>query len=98
MQKETSPYECHVFVCTNDRHGTGKSCSDGGNAALKDYLKAQFKKRGWTGRVRMSTSGCMGLCKNGPIVMIYPQKILFTNASPADGDLIIEEIAMLLSA
>jgi (2Fe-2S) ferredoxin len=98
MQKETSPYECHVFVCTNDRHGAGKSCADGGNAALKDYLKEQVKKRGWKGRVRVSTSGCMGLCQKGPIVMIYPRKVLFTSASPADGDLIIEEIAALLSA
>jgi len=99
MQKETGPFECHVFVCTNDRHGSGKSCADsGGNAALKDYLKEQTKKRGWKGRVRVSSSGCMGLCEKGPNVMIYPQKVLFTNASPADGDLIIEEIARLLSA
>jgi len=39
----------------------------------------------------------MGLCEKGPNVMIYPQKVLFTNVSPADGDLIIEEIARLLS-
>jgi (2Fe-2S) ferredoxin len=98
MQKEIGPFECHVFVCTNDRHGTGKSCADGGNGALKDYLKEEVRKRGWKGRVRVSTSGCMKLCEKGPIVMIYPQKVLFTNCSPADGDHIIEEIARLLSA
>ena len=93
MQKETSPYTCHVFVCTNDRHGERKSCADGGgNAALKDYLKEQVEKRGWKGRVRVSSGGCMGLCGKGPNVMIYPQKAWFAVASPADGDRILEEI------
>ncbi len=78
MQKETSPYTCHVFVCTNDRHGERPSCADGGgNAALKDYLKDQVEKRGWKGRVRVSSGGCMGLCGKGPNVMIYPQKAWF---------------------
>jgi (2Fe-2S) ferredoxin len=98
MQKETSPYNCHVFVCTNDRHGERKSCADGGgNAELKDYLKDQVDKRGWKGRVRVSSGGCMGLCGKGPNVMIYPQKAWFAVASPADGDRILEEIEMLLS-
>jgi (2Fe-2S) ferredoxin len=98
MQKETSPFDCHVFVCTNDRHGVGKSCADGGgNTTLKDYLKDQVEKRGWKGRVRVSTTGCMGLCAKGPIVMVYPQKVLFTNAAPGHDDLILEEIAGILS-
>ena len=65
MQKETSPYTCHIFVCTTT---TGeKICADGGgNAALKDYLKEQVEKRGWKGRVRVSSGGCMGLCGRGP--------------------------------
>jgi (2Fe-2S) ferredoxin len=98
MHKETSPYTCHVFVCTNDRHGDKKSCADGGgNAALKDYLKEQVEKRGWKGRVRVSSGGCMGLCGKGPNVMIYPQKAWFAVASPADGDRILGEIEVLLS-
>ena len=99
MQKETSPYTCHVFVCTNDRHGERKSCADGGgNARLKDHLKDAVEKRGWKGRVRVSSGGCMGLCGKGPNVMIYPQKAWFAVASPEDGEKILEEIELLLSA
>ena len=29
MQKEISPYACHIFVCTNDRRGEKKACADG---------------------------------------------------------------------
>jgi (2Fe-2S) ferredoxin len=99
MQKETSPYTCHVFVCTNDRRGERQSCADGGgNAKLKDYLKDQVEKRGWKGRVRVSSGGCMGLCGKGPNVMIYPQKAWFAAASPADGDRILAEIEQFLSS
>ena len=69
-----------------------------GIAELKDYLKEQVEKRGWKGRVRVSSGGCMGLCGKGPNVMIYPQKAWFAVASPADGDRILGEIEMLLSA
>ncbi len=79
--------------------GRRKSCADGGgNAALKDYLKEQVEKRGWKGRVRVSSGGCMGLCGKGPNVMIYPQKAWFAVASPADGDRILGEIETLLAA
>lgn len=99
MQKEISPYACHVFICTNDRHGERKSCADGGgNAALKDHLKDEVERRGWKGRVRVSSSGCMGLCGKGPNVMIYPQKTWFAVASPSDKEAILEEIGVLLSA
>ncbi|OPY04258.1 MAG: Ferredoxin, 2Fe-2S [Syntrophaceae bacterium PtaB.Bin038] len=99
MKKETSPYTCHVFVCTNDRHGERKSCADGnGNARLKEHLKNGVQSRGWKGRVRVSSAGCMGLCGRGPNVMVYPQKVWFAGASPEDGEKILGEIARLLSA
>ncbi len=99
MQKETSPYACHVFICTNDRRGERKSCADGGgNAALKKVLKDEVEKRGWKGRVRVSSSGCMGLCGRGPNVLLYPQRTWFPASSPEDGEKIIGEIEVLLSA
>jgi (2Fe-2S) ferredoxin len=99
MKNETSPYVCHVFVCTNDRRGERKSCADGGgNAALKDLLKDQIGKRGWKGQVRVSTCGCMGLCNKGPNVMIYPQKVWFATVTPDDGNRIMDEIEILLSS
>jgi hypothetical protein len=27
MQKEISPFDCHVFACTNDRHRAGGAAS-----------------------------------------------------------------------
>ena len=97
MKRETPPYTCHVFVCTNNRHGERKSCADGGNEALKDFLKEEIEKRGWKTRVRVSSSGCMGLCARGPNVILYPQRIWLCDVSLREGERILDEIAALLA-
>jgi (2Fe-2S) ferredoxin len=97
MKEEISPYTCHIFVCTNDRGGARKSCADGGAARISSLLKARVKERGWTGKVRISKSGCMGLCEGGPNIIIYPHKILFSHVSEEDAEVILSKIESLLS-
>ncbi|MDZ4199411.1 MAG: (2Fe-2S) ferredoxin domain-containing protein [Kiritimatiellia bacterium] len=97
MNRSLSPYACHVFVCVNDRHGERKSCADGVETRLKDALKAGAKERGWSGRVRVSSSGCMGLCARGPNVLLYPQGIAFHAVAPDDCATILDEIGRHLA-
>ena len=84
MVKKESPYQCHLFICVKSRNGERKSCGDGDNPELKVVLKDEVKSRGWKGRVRVSDAGCLGLCETGPNVMIYPQKIWFSEVSLSD--------------
>lgn len=98
MNRQQSPYACHVFICTNDRHGARQSCADGGaNPELKNRLKEQVEARGWKGKVRISTCGCMGLCAKGPNVMIYPQGLWFSGVTLDDTDQILETVSGFLS-
>ena len=87
---------CHIFVCVNDRGGTRKSCADEASPELKDALKQGVSDRGWKARVRVSHSGCMGLCAEGPNVMIHPQGIWFRQARPSDAPAILDEVERLL--
>lgn len=98
MREERTPYLLHVFVCTNDRHGTRKSCADGNSMALRERLREGVEKRGWLGRVRISQCGCMGLCERGPNVMIYPAGVWFQEAKPDDADAILGKLDELLRA
>jgi len=41
-------------------------------------------QKGWKQKVRISQSGCMGLCGKGSNVIIYPQKIWFAKTFPED--------------
>ena len=45
-QKQT-PYDCHIFVCVNDRGGARKSCADGDNVAVRQLIKEAVARRGW---------------------------------------------------
>ncbi|UWX58116.1 (2Fe-2S) ferredoxin domain-containing protein [Chlorobaculum sp. MV4-Y] len=92
-----SPYIAHVFVCTNDRGGARKSCVDGNSQLVKATLKAAVEAKGWKGKVRVSTSGCLGVCGEGPNVMIYPQKFWFSGVTPDDVDAILSAIERLMS-
>jgi len=94
-QKE-SPYICHVFVCTNDRKGERKSCADQNSPLISKTLKEEVGNRGWKKQVRVSQSGCMGLCAKGPNVMIYPQKIWFSEVSIDDVGQIVSQIEAIL--
>ncbi|MDD2464440.1 MAG: (2Fe-2S) ferredoxin domain-containing protein [Desulfobulbus sp.] len=93
-----SPYIAHVFVCTNDRGGVRKSCADNNSAEVKAQLKEAVTTRGWKGKVRISTSGCMGLCTQGANVMIYPQKIWFSVVTLEQVDTILAVLEELIAA
>ena len=91
-KRDESPYVAHVFVCTNDRGGKRKSCADNNSDLIKSSLKNAVSENGWKGKVRVSNSGCMGLCAKGSNVMIYPQKAWFTGVFPDDVDDIVSAL------
>ncbi len=94
--EQKSPYDSHVFVCTNDRSGVRKSCADGNSQEIRTRLKSEINNRGWKGRVRVSQCGCMGLCAKGPNVMIYPQQSWFAAVTEEDTDAIIARLESML--
>jgi len=99
MQQFVSPYICHVLICTNDRHGEGKACADGESVKLREQLKEAVHQRSHLkGRVRISSAGCLGLCAQGPNVLLYPQSIWFSGVTPADLPLLLEAIEVAAAA
>jgi len=96
-EKKESPFISHIFVCTNDRGGERKSCADNNSLLVRSKLKEAVNEKGWKGKVRVSQSGCMGLCAKGSNVMIYPQKIWFAGVLPEDVDEIISAVQDIVS-
>ena len=96
-QKE-SPYVCHIFICTNDRKGARKSCADGNSAEIRTAIKAEIAANEWKPKVRVSQSGCLGLCDDGPNVMVYPQKLWFSQVTINDIPYIISKVAQILES
>ena len=84
MKKALSPYKAHLFICTKSRDNSRKSCGDHAGFSLAEHLKDEVKRRGLKPAVRVSTSGCLGLCEDGPNIMIYPQGIWFSAVTRED--------------
>jgi len=88
---------CHIFICTNDRGGEQRSCADQNSPLIRKALKQAVNDRGWQTQIRVSQSGCMGLCANGPNVMVYPQKIWFSEVSIDDVDTIVSKVDKIIN-
>ncbi len=60
---------------------------------MQKYLKNQLKQLNLlgVGKVRVSLSGCLGRCKEGPAMVIYPNGLWYTYNNEQDMDEILEK-------
>jgi (2Fe-2S) ferredoxin len=84
--------ERHVFVCEHERPPLGKpSCAARGGgeilAALQEGLGAHPAI--W-GRVAITPACCLGLCFEGPTMVVYPEGIWYVGVQRADVAEIVE--------
>ena len=88
-----SYYEKHVFFCTNVREDGGPCCSNHGAQEMRDYAKEKVKSLGLSGpgKIRINAAGCLDRCKEGPVVVVYPEAVWYTYVDREDIDEIIRE-------
>lgn len=65
-------YRSHVLVCG------GGGCISSGCLKVKDALINAIEELGLTSEVKVIVTGCMGPCHLGPMMMIYPEGVLYT--------------------
>jgi (2Fe-2S) ferredoxin len=94
MLTNSLPYEKIIFVCTNQREpGERTCCANGGGCALRDKLKEMVKKRQLRSKVRVSQSGCMDQCEDGPNIMVFPDNVWLSHVRESDLEAILEAVA-----
>jgi (2Fe-2S) ferredoxin len=59
-------YDAHVLVCG------GGDCKKRGARGVRKALKEELRAAGMNGEVRIDSVDCLGLCKHGPNVVVYP--------------------------
>ena len=85
--------EKHIFICLNSRppgHPKG-SCTLGGAQDLLTEFAEQLEARDLKGRFRLTRTGCLGPCELGPIVLVYPESVMYGRVSPGDVSEIIDD-------
>ncbi len=80
-----STFRANVLVCG----GTG--CTASNATELVDRLQAEIVRRGLAREVEVVPTGCRGFCAMGPIMMIYPEGIFYTQVQPDDVAELVEE-------
>jgi len=74
-------YVRHILVCT------GGYCSpDRRGAQLYALLPQLLQEAGLLfgeSRVKRGETPCLGVCENGPIVVVYPEGIWYASVTPA---------------
>ncbi len=82
----------HILVCVNEREpGAAKpSCGHRGGHEVYTALREKLVEKGLHRQYRVTSTGCLGKCRFGPTMVIYPQDIWYGGVSAEDVDEIIE--------
>jgi len=78
-------YRTDVLVCG----GTG--CHSSNSHEVLKALTAEVDHRGLSSEVRIVQTGCRGFCSMGPVMMIYPEGILYCRVESSDVPEVVEE-------
>lgn len=83
-------YKKHVFFCVQQKRENKKCCQQGDAENHCFYMKKRIKELGLDG-IRVGAAGCLGRCKLGPCLVIYPEGVWYTYKDTQDLDTIIEK-------
>lgn len=80
------PYKRHVLMCV------GNACGE--NMPLLKYMKEAVAEAGLAAgddAVRVNRAGCLGVCKQGPIMVVHPEGVWYADLNETKVDKIIEQ-------
>jgi (2Fe-2S) ferredoxin/predicted nicotinamide N-methyase len=78
------PFRHHVFVCTQEKPEGVPSCPASGSFQILGALHGELGKQGLSNDVQVSTCGCLGLCDDGPIMIVYPEGVWYRKLKAND--------------
>jgi (2Fe-2S) ferredoxin/predicted O-methyltransferase YrrM len=85
------PFRIHLFICTQQKTEGIPSCPAHGSLAVLDTLKREIEARGLCSDVQLTTCGCMGLCDEGPVMVVYPEGVWYRRVQPSDISEIVDQ-------
>ena len=75
----------HILLCY------GGACISSNAGSVKEAIEKAIVKAGLQNEVDVVTTGCMGTCELGPIMVIYPEGVFYQKVKPEDAEEIIQE-------
>ncbi|HQL00954.1 MAG TPA: NAD(P)H-dependent oxidoreductase subunit E, partial [Smithellaceae bacterium] len=78
-------FRSHLLICG----GTG--CQASGSLGVKNAILEEIVKRKLADEIKVVETGCNGFCALGPIMVVYPEGVIYINLKPADVPELVEE-------
>ncbi|MDO9558978.1 MAG: FAD-dependent oxidoreductase [Syntrophales bacterium] len=78
-------FRSHLLLCG----GTG--CHASGSLNVKKALVAELMKRGLSEEIKLVETGCNGFCAMGPIMVVYPEGVIYMSIKAEDIPELVEE-------
>ncbi len=78
------PFRHHVFVCTQEKPEGVTCCPASGSISVLGALHGELGKQGLSNDVQVSSCGCLGLCDDGPIMIMYPDGVWYRKVTATD--------------
>lgn len=66
------PFRYHVLVCTQQKSENVPCCAANGASDILSALHEQLAKENLADEVIVSSTGCLGACEHGPVMIVYP--------------------------
>ncbi len=78
-------FRSHLLICG----GTG--CQSSGSLNVKKALLQEIEKRGLAEEIKVVETGCNGFCALGPIMVVYPESVMYVSLNASDIPELVEE-------
>ncbi len=78
-------FRSHILVCG------GTACRASGGADVKQALAAELAKQNLADEIRIVETGCNGFCAMGPVMVVYPEGIMYVEVKKEDIPELVEE-------
>ena len=78
-------YRSHVLICN------GTTCVLKGCGAVQTALVNEIKAKGLEDEVKVVETGCLGISERGPVMVVYPEGVIYCELKVTDVAEIVEE-------
>jgi NADH-quinone oxidoreductase subunit F len=85
LKKQRDPQRPLISLCA------GSGCGAYGTDEVKDALVKEISQNGLKGKVEVKVTGCHGFCEKGPIMVIHPEEIFYSQVKAEDVPEIVAE-------
>lgn len=87
-------YKKHIFFCNNQKADGKKCCAQGNAEEMRNFTKEKLAEWGvplGEHGIRITLSGCLGRCSEGPNIVIYPEGVWYHYQNQADVEKILKK-------